>query len=98
AVMASPAYRERLAGPTDWTCRVMPSFRAMNRSVCRVTASAGRGDGGIVAVVRLTPAPGGEAALRARLADATLPAIAAAPGVVAAHLWEVDAAASRSDT
>jgi hypothetical protein len=75
-VMHSPAYLARHARPTAWTCAVMPSFIGMNRSVCRVTARHGSGDGGVAAVVRLTPAAGAEARLRDWIVGEALPASA----------------------
>lgn len=50
-VLRSPAYQRRLAEPTEWTTRMMPHFRAMNRTVCSVAADDGAGIGGIVALV-----------------------------------------------
>jgi hypothetical protein len=95
-VMHSPAYLARHARPTAWTCAVMPSFIGMNRSVCRVTARHGSGDGGVAAVVRLTPAAGAEARLRDWIVGEALPAIGGLPGIVSASLWEIDPEASRT--
>ena len=93
--MQSPAYLDRHANPTAWTREIMPAFIGMNRSICRVTARRGLGDGGAAAVLRLTPAPGAEARLRNWVAAVALPALEALPGIVSASLWEIDAAASR---
>jgi hypothetical protein len=95
AVMQSPAYLDRHENPTDWTRRMMPAFRDMNRSICRVTAKRHRGDGGVAGVVRLTPAGGAEARLRRWIAESVLPRLMQAPGILAASLWELDVAASR---
>ncbi len=94
-VMHTPAYLDRHGHPTDWTRKIMPVFVGMNRSICRVTARQGDGDGGVAAVVRLAPSAGAETRLRAWLAAEALPAILRAPGVVAACLWELDRVASR---
>lgn len=94
-VMRSPAYLDRHGNPTEWTRKIMPAFVGMNRSICRVTAKQGRGDGGVAAVLRLTPGAGGEAALRRWIAAEALPAIMGLPGVASACLWELDAQASR---
>src|SRR5690606_2773500 len=40
-VLASCAYRERLANPTDWTRQVMPGFRNMLRVACRESWARG---------------------------------------------------------
>lgn len=94
-VMHSPAYLDRHDNPTGWTRKIMPAFVGMNRSICRVTAKQGRGDGGIAAVLRLAPGAGEEERLRRWIAAEALPAIMGLPGVVSACLWELDAQASR---
>jgi hypothetical protein len=91
AVLASAAYRERLENPTSRTRAIMPAFRDMSRTVCRVAASLGEATGGVAGIVRLDPVEA--ASLAGRLPD-----LLAAPGIVAAHLWQGDAAASRADT
>jgi len=94
AVMRSPDYLDRHENPTDWTRRMMPAFRDMNRSICRVTARRHRGDGGVAGVIRMTPAEGAAAGLRRWIADAVLPRLMQAPGILSAALWELDAEAS----
>ena len=42
-VLDSPAYKLRLANPTEWTRRIVPSFRRVSRSICRVAYSEGVG-------------------------------------------------------
>ncbi len=84
-VLRSPAYLERLANPTPRTRRVMPSFRDMCRSVLRVSATQGALDGGQLMLVDLSDVASRPEALRA--IRALLPAIAAAPGICAVHLW-----------
>jgi hypothetical protein len=49
----SAAYRARLAGPTDWTQRVMPSFRNMHRTVMRAEYRLLRGMGALLDMVLL---------------------------------------------
>ena len=97
-VLASPAYLERLDNPTEWTRRVMPSFRNMNRSACRLTRTLGIGEGGAVATLRLAPRPGREHTLRTWLGDTSMPELLEQPGLVAVHLMESDPAASRPPT
>ena len=46
------AYLERLNAPTEWTQKIMPAFRNMARSVCRVAYSAGVGEGGLMVTCR----------------------------------------------
>lgn len=52
-VFTSAAYRARLAGPTDWTTRVMPAFRNMHRTVMREEFRDMRGMGALLDLVVL---------------------------------------------
>jgi hypothetical protein len=84
----SAPYIERLNHPTPWTQRILPHFRGTFRIGCRVTASSGRGQGSALITVRMRPAPGREAALRAWLGGEAL-ALAREPAShVGAHLLE----------
>jgi hypothetical protein len=57
--VSGKAYLERLNAPTEWTQRMMPAFRNMARSVCRVAYSAGVGEGGFMVTCRFGfPPPG----------------------------------------
>jgi hypothetical protein len=40
-------YRARLENPTPWTVATVKHFRSVARSVCRVAATYGRGQGGL---------------------------------------------------
>jgi hypothetical protein len=60
----SPVYRERLDHPTEWTARVLPTFRDFARVVCETVADAGDGVGGATATLRLTLDDAGRASLR----------------------------------
>lgn len=57
----SPAYLERLNNPTDWSNKVQPTFRNFLRVACDRIASAGVGEGGAMATIRLDFADGSEA-------------------------------------
>jgi hypothetical protein len=98
--LRSPAYLARLGDPTPWTRRTMPLVRNNTRTACRVTASRGRGLGGVVATLQLGPRPGREEELRSWLTATALPTASEHPGVVAAHLLEGDegvSTAAKSD-
>ena len=98
--LQSPAYLGRLADPTPWTKKTMPLVRNNTRTACRVVASVGAGQGGVVATLQLGPRAGHEEELRSWLTGTALPGAARHPGVVAAHLLEGDAGvstAARSD-
>ncbi len=97
-VMTSPAYLARLNDPTDWTRRVIPTFRNLNRTASRVTLSLGRGIGGTLATLRLEPRLGREDELRRWLTDTTLPALLEQPQMVGVHLCEAEVEASRVQT
>ncbi len=95
AVLASPAYRERLANPTAWTQRMMPRFRNMGRTPCSIAVDRGAGMGGFatwIAGMRSGAAPtlAPHAALTAGF-DRCL----RDPACVRIQLWECDADAAR---
>jgi len=52
-VLDGPAYLARLNSPTPWSQRIMPRLRDFIRGGGRVTVRAGRGEGAILAAVRL---------------------------------------------
>lgn len=88
AVLASPAYLERLDHPSPWTSRVMPGFRNTTRAVLRGAASEGRAAGGVMLTVR-------SAATDAAMPDAPLlRRLAAEKGIVRAQLWQSAALAT----
>lgn len=93
AILASPAYRERLDNPTPWSVKMMPHHRNMVRSQCRVRDSFGSFAAAALGAVRLSPRPGSEAALRDFL-RATLAALPAERGLVGGHLLQTDAPAA----
>jgi hypothetical protein len=61
-VVGSAAYVARLNAPTPWSQRIMPKLRGFARGGGRIAASAGLGQGGIVAPLRLDAAPSFDAA------------------------------------
>ncbi|MAS03426.1 MAG: hypothetical protein CL534_01790 [Ahrensia sp.] len=64
-VFRSPAYLERLNNPTEWSGRVQPYFRNFLRVACDRIASAGHGDGGAMATIRLDLPEGADEKLAA---------------------------------
>lgn len=89
-VLSSAAYLARLNAPTAWTRRVVPGFRDVARSLCRVHASLGVGQGGVMLTQRFAVAATERDRVAARFADDVLPAIAARPGITGAHLCLAD--------
>ena len=61
-VVGSTDYLARLNAPTPWSQRVMPKLGNFARGGGRIAASAGFGQGGIVAPLRLDDAPAFDAA------------------------------------
>ena len=84
-VFESKAYLERLDHPSEWTQRIMPALRNMNRSLCRVEASSGFGAGCWLQTLRFSPDAGREASLRDALTG-EVRLLAMQPGLCAAHL------------
>jgi hypothetical protein len=93
AVLDSPAYRAKLANPTDWSTKVMARFKNMIRAVARITVSRGQGRGTALGIVRLRPAAGGEDRLRDALREKLDPE--KSDGIISMHLIESDPAFSK---
>src|SRR3954469_19223801 len=60
--VGGPDYLARLNAPTPWSQRIMPKLGGFARGGGRIAASAGIGQGGIVAPLRLDAAPSFDAA------------------------------------
>ncbi len=93
ATLSSPEYLHALDTPTEGTRRYLPLFGAMARTGCRVTHSAGTGEGGDVAFVEFGPGADPDG-LRRWVVDELAPAVLARSGVLAVHLAEADADAT----
>ena len=91
-VLDSPAYRARLASPTEGSKTNMARFKHMIRAVARITDSRGNGRGAVLGIVRLRPQAGSEAALRAEVKAKLDPADL--DGIISMHLIESDPALS----
>lgn len=97
-VLTGPDYRRRLNNPTPWTAATVKHFRRVARSLCRVAASFGAGQGGLVSTWRYD-VPESEAAAHVdTLAQDLLPRLAAEQIIAGAHLLVADAEASAVDT
>src|ERR1700742_5272966 len=92
-VLDSPAYREKLANPTDWSVKTMARFQNMIRAVARITISRGTGRGAMLGLVRLRPQAGDMEALRIALKGKLDPA--KIDGIISMHLIENDPALSK---
>ena len=92
-VLDSPAYREKLAHPTDWSKRTTARFKNMIRAVARITISRGPGRGAALGIIRLRPPAGGEEKLRAALREKLDPE--KLDGIISMHLIESDPVLSK---
>jgi hypothetical protein len=93
-ILSGPEYLSRLNSPTPWTKRVLPGFRDVARSICRIVHTAGVGQGGFVLTLRFEVAADQREQTTERLARTILPTVALRPGIVGAHLCLTDAGAS----
>ena len=94
AVLASPAYLERLNAPTPWTTETMKvAFRNSVRTVCDLRYAAGDLIGSHAAVLRAdgAMAPTPEAGELVRK-------MAGEPGIARVQLWTASATQTPSDT
>ena len=96
--LAGQDYLNRLNAPTAWSQRVIPSFRNVARSVCRVAFTNGVGSGGVMLTLRFAI----DAAHRDSTIDALrrrlLPPLVYRKGIAGVHLCLADDAASGVET
>lgn len=80
-VLSSPPYLERLNHPTDWTRKVLPTFRGMMRTVYQqVAAAPADAVADHLLTVRVAPRPGRDPAVRRWLEAGAAAALSALPG------------------
>ncbi|HTP97629.1 MAG TPA: hypothetical protein VMK05_17385 [Burkholderiales bacterium] len=96
--LSGTEYLNRLNNPTPWTRRAGTALFNNSRSLCRVVASHGSGQGGLIATLRYEVAEGREDEQRRLLAHRILPALADRPGICGAHLLVADRGASDVQT
>jgi hypothetical protein len=92
-VLDSPAYRAKLASPTDWSGKTMARFKNMIRAVARITISRGQGRGAALGIIRLRATEGSEDRLRTALREKLDPE--KLDGIISMHLIESDPALSK---
>jgi len=98
SVVTGPDYLARLNDPTPWTVSTVRHFRNVARSLCEVAASAGEGQGGLMATFRYALADAAIAAHRARIVRDVVPATARERGIAGCHFLVADEAASAVET
>ncbi|WP_206047370.1 DUF4286 family protein [Noviherbaspirillum denitrificans] len=89
-VLQSPAYRHRLTHPTDWTRKIMPSFRNMLRSACRETWNIGDVTGGAALVIKCKPDTGKAEPARRFIHHVLAGHLSASSSTTRVALWEGD--------
>lgn len=93
-VVKGEAYKARLDDPTPWTLDTVKHFRKVARSLCRIVASLGAADGGIMATLRYSLPEAAHAAHEELLGQSVLPTLMALPGIAAVHAIAADLEAS----
>ncbi|HUI18849.1 MAG TPA: hypothetical protein VL244_14360 [Alphaproteobacteria bacterium] len=91
-------YANRLNHPTPWTAESIRHFRNVARALCRVAASFGSAQGGVVGTWRYDVPEAAAEEHRSALARRILPEFADQPGVAGVHLLIADMEASATDT
>jgi hypothetical protein len=97
-VLGGKDYLDRLNAPTEWTRRVVPSFRRVSRSICRVAYTEGVGQGGFMLTQRFELAVADRAGTVETLRMRLLPPLAGRKGVAGVHLCVADETISRIET
>jgi hypothetical protein len=97
-VLSGVDYLNRLNAPTEWTRRMMPSFRNFARSQCRVAVTSGTGSGGVMLTLRFNVAAEHRAGALEALTRRVLQPLNFAGGVTGVHLCLADEAASTIET
>jgi hypothetical protein len=97
-VLGGQDYLNRLNAPTEWTRQVVPSFRNVSRSICRVVYTHGVGQGAFILTQRFDvdarDRPQVVKALRQRL----LPPLCDNKGIAGVHLCLADESISKVET
>ncbi len=97
-VLVGQDYLNRLNAPTSWTKTAVQHFRKVTRGLCRVAASHGIGQGGVIATLRIVATSDGDGALKRHLLREAIPGLAERAGIVGVHLGFTDEAGSRIET
>jgi hypothetical protein len=97
-VLGGQDYLNRLNAPTEWTRQVVPSFRNVSRSICRVVYTHGVGQGAFILTQRFDVGerdrPQVVKALRQRL----LPPLCDNKGIAGVHVCLADESISKVET
>jgi len=97
-VLGGQDYLNRLNAPTEWTRRVVPSFRNVSRSICRVVYTDGVGQGGFMLTQRFDVAERDHAHVVEALRQRLLPPLCDDKGIAGVHLCLADESISKVET
>jgi hypothetical protein len=97
-VLGGQDYLNRLNAPTEWTKRVVTSFKNVARSICRVEFTSGVGSGGTVLTMRFDIAGTNRARAIEALVGRILPPLSLRKGISGVHLCLADEVVSKVET
>ena len=97
-VLGGLDYLNRLNAPTEWTRRVVPSFRNVSRSICRVVYTHGVGQGAFILTQRFDVGERDPAQVVEALRQRLLPPLCDNKGIAGVHLCLADESISKVET
>ena len=97
-VLGGQDYLNRLNAPTAWTRRVVPSFRNVSRSICRVAYTEGVGPGGFIVTQRFDVRENQRTTTIEALRQRVLPPLTDRKGITGVHLCLADESVSKVET
>jgi len=97
-VLGGQDYLNRLNAPTEWTRQVVPSFRNVSRSICRVVYTHGVGQGAFMLTLRFDVAQSDRSRVVKALRQRLLPPLCDNKGIAGVHLCLSDESISKVET
>jgi hypothetical protein len=97
-VLGGIDFQNRLNAPSEWSRRVVPKFRNVARSICRVVVTSGTGSGGVLLTSRFEIDAAHRAGSLEALTRRILPALSQRSGIAGVHLCLADEALSTLDS
>jgi len=97
-VLGGQDYLNRLNAPTEWTRQVVPSFRNVSRSICRVVYTHGVGQGAFILTQRFDVGERDRSQVLKALRQRLLPPLCDDKGIAGVHLCLADESISKVET
>jgi hypothetical protein len=97
-VLGGQDYLTRLNAPTEWTRQVVPSFRNVSRSICRVLYTHGVGQGAFILTQRFDVGERDRSQVVKTLRQRLLPPLCDNKGIAGVHLCLADESISKVET